>query len=137
MNMNDLEYLSRIFSLKLFDFYGFCSRLFPGIDPKRDLTGNVKRFLINSGENFNTWFRTNKAEYTDYYVEGSLLDNFIVETKHGVAAFYERYCTAWESNYFVEFARFGNEEGYKEVFDHWYRFEEAYDEDDEDYDEED
>ena len=51
----------------------------------------------------NKWLYQNKAEYTDYFYEGSLLDNFAVWTHRGIAAIYERYLNTWSSDYLIKF----------------------------------
>ena len=67
------------------------------------------------------WLYQNRAEYTGDFVEGCLLDNFVVSTKRGFAAVYEKYQNANSSVYRVEF-----EPGTAQnVFHAWYEFEEA------------
>lgn len=63
----------------------------------------ITRFYIGSGKEFKTWCKQNAAQYTGAYVEGCLLDNFIMITKRGYAAFYEHYLNEWRSDYSVEF----------------------------------
>lgn len=60
------------------------------------------RFKI-SPSNLKKWLHQNKAENTGEFVEGSLLDNFVVSCKRGFAAVYERYVNPWVSEYLVEF----------------------------------
>lgn len=67
------------------------------------------------------WMHQNKAEYTGDFVEGCLLDNFVVETRRGFAAIYEQYATPNSSVYRVEF-----EPGTAQnVFARWYKFYDA------------
>lgn len=64
------------------------------------------------------WMHQNSAEYTGEFVEGCLLDNFVVSTKRGYAAFYEKALSTWDSAYQVEF-----EPGAAEnVWRRWYEF---------------
>lgn len=79
----------------------------------------IKRFTI-APENLEKWMHQNEAEYTGDFVEGCLLDNFVVATKNGFAAVYEHYLNAWMSDYFIEFQR-GEA---RDVFNRWYDFEE-------------
>lgn len=51
------------------------------------------------------WLHQNAAECTGDFVEGVLLDNFVVWTKNGVAAIYEQYVNSSKSEYRVEFQR--------------------------------
>lgn len=48
----------------------------------------MTRFYLNAGA-LGRWMHQNKALYTGAYVEGVLIDSFVVETKRGVAAIYE------------------------------------------------
>lgn len=71
--------------------------------------------------NMEKWLHQNAAEHTGDYVEGCLLDNFVVSTKRGFAAIYEKYQNPNSSVYYIEF-----EPGTAQnVFRAWYRFEEA------------
>lgn len=49
------------------------------------------------------WMHQNKAEYTGDYIEGCLLDNFVVATRRGYAAIYANPVTEWTSDYYIEF----------------------------------
>jgi hypothetical protein len=65
------------------------------------------------------WLHQNRAEYTGDCVEGVLLDNFVLATKRGFAAVYEKYCNEWTSCYHVVF-----EPGTAQnMFRQWYKFE--------------
>ena len=66
------------------------------------------------------WMKQNKAEYTGDYIEGCLLDNFVLCTDRGFAAVYENYLNANSSDYYIEFQPFPAQEVWKE----WYKFEE-------------
>ena len=73
------------------------------------------------------WMHQNKAQYTGAYVEGVLVDSFVVETKRGIAAIYEHALNEWTSNYYVEFTDYKN--GFKngevdKIWSNWYAFEE-------------
>ena len=72
------------------------------------------------GSDLEKWMHQNKAEYTGNFVEGCLLDNFVVATKRGFAALYEHPLNEWSSDYIVEF-----EPGVAQiVWRRWYEFEE-------------
>ena len=79
----------------------------------------VTCFRLDPGPAFHKWAHQNSAEYTGEYIEGCLLDNFIMSTPRGYAAFYERYVNAWTSEYYVEFQA-GPAQA---VFSNWYEFE--------------
>ena len=81
----------------------------------------VTRFRLEPGPAFHKWMAQNGAEYTGDYVEGCLLDNFIVATRRGYAAIYENYVNEWTSDYLVEF----QPGAAQTVFSNWYKFEEA------------
>ena len=85
----------------------------------------MTRFYITIS-NFDKWAHQNKISYTGFYEEGVLCDNFIVETKRGVAAVYEHYRNEWASDYYVEFVDYKN--GFKNgevdaLWAKWYDFE--------------
>ena len=44
----------------------------------------MTRFYLNAGA-LGRWMHQNKAQHTGAYVEGVLVDSFVVETKRGVA----------------------------------------------------
>ena len=67
----------------------------------------MTRFYLNAGA-LGRWMYQNKAQHTGAYVEGVLVDSFVVETKRGVAAIYEHYLNEWTSNYYVEFTDYKN-----------------------------
>lgn len=50
----------------------------------------MTRFYLNASA-LSRWMHQNKAQCTGAYVEGVLVDSFVVETKRGVAAIYEHY----------------------------------------------
>lgn len=81
---------------------------------------NVAMFEIQPC-NMEKWLYQNSADCMEC-VEGCLLDNFIVATKHGYAAIYEVYKNEWTSAYYVEFQR-----GIApEVWARWYKFVDKY-----------
>ena len=80
----------------------------------------IRTFYISSN-NLEKWLHQNDGTYTGDFMEGCLLDNFIVETKRGYAVFYEHYVNEWSSVYRVEFQSF-KESRCKELFDRWYKF---------------
>ena len=81
----------------------------------------VTLFELSPGKEFDRWMQQNGAEYTGDYVEGVLLDSFIVATRRGYAAFYEHYVNTWTSDYYVEF----QPGAAQDVFSAWYEFEAA------------
>jgi len=86
---------------------------------------NIKEFYLNPTQ-FDKWSHQNDIEYTGDFVDGVLLDNFVVFTKHGVAAIYEHYVNCWQSDYRVEFLRChkNDEPGWTQaIFNRWYAFE--------------
>jgi hypothetical protein len=88
--------------------------------PKQDYNGAaVTSFQLDPGPAFEKWVHQNNAEYTGDYVEGCLLDNFIMYTRRGYAAFYEHYINEWTSDYYVEFQAGAAQT----VFSNWYQFE--------------
>ena len=85
----------------------------------------LKEFYLNPLQ-FNKWAHQNDVEYTGACIDGVLLDNFVVITKHGMAAIYEHYVNPNMSNYRVVFQRRGKlEEGrdYIALWHNWYKFE--------------
>ena len=80
----------------------------------------IKTFILNP-RNLEKWLYQNKAENTGDFVEGCLLDNWVVMTKRGFAAIYEKYVNPNQSEYLIEW-----ETGpAQNVFSHWYDFEEG------------
>ncbi len=73
-----------------------------------------------SPANLEKWMHQNQAKYTGAFVEGTLLDNFVLICKRGFAAVYERYVNPNMSEYLVEFET-GTAQG---VWKRWYEFEE-------------
>lgn len=67
------------------------------------------------------WMHQNRAEHTGSFVEGSLLDNFVLICKRGFAAVYEHYLNSWSSEYLVEFQAGAAQD----VWRRWYQFEDA------------
>ena len=65
------------------------------------------------------WMHQNKADFTGDYIEGCLLDNFVISTKRGYAAVYENYVNTWTSDYYIEF----QPGAARDVFRRWYEFE--------------
>ena len=61
----------------------------------------VKRFLLNCS--LEKWLHQNRAVYTGDFLDGCLLDNFVVWTNRGVAAVYEHYLNANSSCYEIAF----------------------------------
>lgn len=82
---------------------------------------SITRFCIDP-TNLEKWMRQNKAKYTGTFIEGCLLDNFVLVCKRGFAAVYERYVNCWTSNYMIEF----QPGPAQDVWRGWYQFEEGY-----------
>lgn len=85
------------------------------------MNGKITTFYLRGGKDFDKWVHQNKAEYSGDFVEGCLLDNFVMVTKRGFAAFYETPCSEWCSKYRVVFQKGAAQD----VFREWYKFEEA------------
>ena len=95
----------------------------------------TKEFYLDPTQ-FDKWAHQNQIEYTGDFREGVLLDNFVVFTKHGIAAVYENYVNPWRSNYKVEFKRLHkwDDPGWTEpVFLNWWKFAEDVDYSDDHY----
>lgn len=65
------------------------------------------------------WMFQNKAGFAGDYIEGCLLDNFVIATKRGYAAVYENYLNEWSSDYYIEF----QPGAAQDVFIKWYEYE--------------
>lgn len=78
-----------------------------------------------SPQGLKKWMHQNRADYTGAFVEGTLLDNFVIACKRGFAAVYEHCLNEWSSDYRVEF----DLGAAQEVWNRWYRFEERSKED--------
>lgn len=78
----------------------------------------VTSFRI-SPENLDMWMHQNEAEYTGAFVEGSLLNNFVLACKRGFAAVYEHYLNCWSSDYLIEF----QPGAAQDVWKNWYNLE--------------
>ena len=78
----------------------------------------MTKFYIEP-KNLDKWMKQNEADYIGNFVDGALLDNFMLFTKNGIAAVYEHYLNAWSSDYYVEFERGDGDK----VWDNWYAFE--------------
>lgn len=80
----------------------------------------ITKIRLSSTE-LEKWLHQNHAVCVGDYVEGCLLDNFVVMTKRGHAAIYEQYLNSNSSGYYIEW-----EQGpAQEVYRNWYRFEES------------
>lgn len=82
----------------------------------------MTRFYIGHSE-LNKWIHQNKAEYSEYWQDGCLLDSFVVFTKRGMAAFYEHPLNEWCSDYYVEFQSGKEMEKTNIVMENWLNFE--------------
>lgn len=86
----------------------------------------MTRFYLNAGA-LGRWMHQNKALYTGAYIEGVLVDSFVVETKRGIAAFYEHPLNERTSNYYVEFTDYNNgftNDEINKIWSNWHAFEE-------------
>ena len=72
----------------------------------------MMEFSISS-KGLEKWMHQNRAEYTGAFVEGTLLDNFVIACKRGFAAVYE------SSDYRVEYETGAAQK----VWSRWYQFE--------------
>lgn len=81
----------------------------------------IRKYIIR---NFDKWCTQNRAIYTGDYVEGVLLDNFIMSTKRGYCAFYESYVNPNMSEYRIEFAPYKDLKAVDELFSRFITFEE-------------
>jgi hypothetical protein len=84
--------------------------------------GGMKVFRVNDEEK---WMHQNEAKYTTAYVEGTLLDNYILECKRGWCAVYERYATPNSSYHEFRFAPFKNQRECDELWAEFMAFEES------------
>lgn len=80
----------------------------------------VKEFISKRGFNLDKWLHQNEATPVGDFEPGCLLDNFVVATKRGFAAIYEKYVNPNESCYRIEFET-GTAQN---LFRNWYKFEE-------------
>lgn len=62
----------------------------------------IKKILLDPAA-LEKWMHQNKANYTGDFLEGCLLNNFIVSTRRGYAAIYEKYINPNKSGYYIEF----------------------------------
>lgn len=83
---------------------------------------HITKFYLSANE-LEKWIHQNNAEYTGDFIEGCLLDNFVLVTKKGFAAIYEHYLTPWSSDYYIEYQKGAAQN----VFKKWYDFEDRQD----------
>ena len=82
----------------------------------------IKSYILRDLEK---WMKQNKAEYTGMFFEGCLLDNFMLSTKRGYAAIYEKYVNANCSEYLMKFAAYKNMKAVDLLFSEFITREEA------------
>lgn len=74
------------------------------------------------------WIHQNKGNYTGNYVEGCLLDNYVLECKRGYAFVYEHYLNPNSSDYYIEFVPYKSAKLHLKEYDtawaRWLEFEE-------------
>ena len=79
---------------------------------------------------FGQWMKQNQGEYTGEYVEGCLLDSFVVATKRGYAFFYEHFLNTGSSDYEMFFIPYKEAEkhnpNYDVLWSEWFEFEDKY-----------
>lgn len=88
--------------------------------------GKIVKFYINADQ-VEKWMHQNKACHNGCFVDGCLLDNFVVDTEIGFAMFYESYVNEWTSRYYVEYALNRKNkvcQAWREVWKNWNAFEE-------------
>lgn len=71
------------------------------------------------------WMHQNGAEFTGAYVEGTLLDNYILQCKRGWCAVYERYATPNSSYHEFRFVPYSDQRGCDELWAEFMEFEES------------
>ena len=84
----------------------------------------MKVYVLNPSA-INKFMHQNNAEYTGDFVEGSLLDNFIISCKRGFIAVYEKYVNPNSSEYLFKFAAYKNKEDVDCLFSEFIEFERA------------
>lgn len=65
----------------------------------------------------------NDAVFTGDFVEGCLINNFVLACNRGYAFFYEHATTTWTSDYYVEFVPYNDRENVLKLWDKWHKFE--------------
>lgn len=94
------------------------------------MNGKIIQFYIEADQ-LEKWLYQNRACYTGAFIEGVLLDNFVVDTPKGYAAIYEKAVNEWTSKYLVEYAiskekdggKYKWFKGFSTVWKNWYDFE--------------
>ena len=71
------------------------------------------------------WMHQNRAEYTGAYVEGTLLDSYVLACKRGYAAVYERYVNPNKSEHVYKFAPYSDQRKCDELWAEFMEFEES------------
>lgn len=83
------------------------------------MKNKITKFYI-APEYLEMWMHQNKAEYTGDFVDGVLLDNFVLSTQRGFAFVYEHYLNPNQSDYLVIYAI--GEDNINKMFDDFYEF---------------
>ena len=78
----------------------------------------MREFTFNQS-GLNKWIHQNQAKYTGDFIDGTLLDNFVLCCKRGYAAIYERPLNEWSSCYRVEYEHGAAQE----IWKRWYNVE--------------
>jgi hypothetical protein len=81
---------------------------------------SLREFTFNQS-GLDKWIHQNQAKYTGAFLNGVLLDNFVLCCKRGFAAIYEYPLNEWSSCYRVEYEHGAAQE----VWKRWYQFEAA------------
>ena len=92
----------------------------------KDKKSTITSFYLAHSD-LSKWMYQNKAEYTGEYVDGVLLDSFVVSTNRGYAFFYEHFLNEWSSDYAVYFIPYKSGKKHLKAYDNlwanWLDFE--------------
>ena len=84
---------------------------------------SVTKFRIRP-EEVGKWEHQNRAEYAGPFVEGVLLDSYVLACKRGWCFVYARSAAAgWSSWHEYKFAAYKDDEACKQLWDEWYELE--------------
>ena len=73
----------------------------------------------------NRWEFQNQAEYTDYFVEGVLTDNYVLKCKRGWCFVYEATDGWYPNTPIYKFAAYKDDAAVAALWDEWFEFEES------------
>ena len=84
---------------------------------------SIRKFRV---EDEAKWEHQNRAEYMGDFVEGVLLDSYMLACKRGYCAVYARsHSAGWSSWHEYRFAAYKDKEACDELWREWREFEEA------------